>query len=197
MSTHPTPFLSPEEYLEIERAAERKSEYYQGEMFMMAGASPRHAWIVTNLVGELRQQLKGRSCRVSSNDLRLRVSSTGLYTYPDVMVVCGEPRYAEDQKDTLLNPVVIIEVLSESTRDYDRGRKFQHYRTLPSLREYLTVAQDTPHVEHWTRQEENSGLLAEFGDLSQSIQLPSIECALSLAEIYDKVEWAASDGLSR
>lgn len=196
MSTHPTPFLSPEEYLEIERAAERKSEYYKGEMFMMAGASPRHAWIVTNLVGELRQQLKGRPCRVSSNDLRLRVSATGLYTYPDVMVVCGEPRYAEDQKDTLLNPVVIIEVLSESTRDYDRGRKFQHYRTLPSLREYLTVAQDTPHVEHWTRQEENSGLLAEFGDLSQSIQLPSIECALSLAEIYDKVEWATSDGLS-
>lgn len=190
MASRPDTFLTPEEYLEIERKAEFKSEYYEGKMFAMAGASARHAWIVTNLVGELRQQLKTKPCRVASSDLRLRVSPTGLYTYPDVMVVCGEPQYASNQGDTLLNPTVIIEVLSNSTRDYDRGRKFEHYRSLPSLREYLTVAQDTRHVEHWTRQEENRGILAEFNDLTQSIQLTSIDCVLSLAEVYDKVDWS-------
>ena len=189
MASRPNPFLTPEEYLDIERKAEFKSEYYHGEMFAMAGGSPRHAWIIANLIYELVRQLKGRPCRVYPSDLRLRVSPTGLYTYPDVMVVCGEPQYADDQKDTLLNPVVILEVLSDSTRDYDRGRKFQFYRTLPSLLEYLTVAQDAPHIEQWTRQEENRGLLSEFNDLSQSIQLTSIDCVLSLAEVYDKVDW--------
>src|SRR5436190_1462002 len=118
MPSYPTTFLSPEEYLEIERNAERKSEYYRGEMFALAGASPRHAWIITNLVRELSQQLRTKPCRVSANDLRLRVLPTGLYTYPDVMVVCGEPQFADYRKDTLLNPIVIIEVLSDSTRDY-------------------------------------------------------------------------------
>src|SRR5262245_12190039 len=132
MPTQLKTFLTPEKYLEIERRAEFKSEYYNGDMFGMSGASPRHAWIVPNIVAELRQQLKGRPCRVASNDLRLRVLPSGLYTYPDVMVVCGEPRFADDQKDTLLNPVVIVEVLSESTRDYDRGQKFQFYRGLAS-----------------------------------------------------------------
>src|SRR5205809_2192753 len=152
MASRPNTFLTPEEYLEIERKAAFKSEYYQGEMFAMAGGSPPHAWIISNLNYELVRQLKGRPCRVGTNDLRLRVLPSGLYTYPDVMVVCGKPQYADYRKDTLLNPIVIIEVLSDSTRDYDRGRKFQHYRALPSLQEYLTVAQDTPHIEHWTRQ---------------------------------------------
>src|SRR6185436_11448086 len=120
MSSQPTTLLSPEEYLEIERKAERKSEYYQGEMFAMAGASPRHAWIVSNLIIELGRQLKTKPCRVSASDLRLRVSPTGLYTYPDVIVVCGEPQFADNQNDTLLNPTLIVEVLSDSTRDYDR-----------------------------------------------------------------------------
>ena len=191
MSSQPKTFLTPEEYLEIERKAEFKSEYYDGEMFALAGASLRHAWIVTNLGRELSLQLKGRPCRVASNDVRLRVSPTRLFTYPDIMVVCGEPKCADDQKDTLLNPVVIIEVLSDSTKNYDRGQKFQHYRSLPSLREYLTVAQDTPHIEHWTRQEENRGTLAEYNELSQSIQLTSIDCLLSLAEVYDKVDFTA------
>lgn len=191
MSTQPKTFLSPAEYLELERRAEVKSEYYEGEMFAMAGASPRHVWITANLVRELGQQLKAKPCRVSASDLRLRVTPTSLYTYPDVVVVCGEPRFADDQKDTLLNPTVIIEVLSESTRDYDRGRKFQHYRTLPSLAEYLTVEQDEPHVEHCTRQPESRWLLAEFADLGQSIRLASIDCVLPLAEVYDKIDWSA------
>jgi Uma2 family endonuclease len=189
MSTQPKSFLTPEEYLEIERKAEFKSEYYKGEMFAMAGASSWHAWIVTNISAELRQQLKGRPCRVSSNDLRLRVLPSGLYTYPDLMVVCGEPQYADGRNDTVLNPVVIIEVLSESTRDYDRGQKFQFYRALPSLREYLTVAQDTPHIEQWTRKDDNHGILSEYNDLNQSVQLSSIDCVLALSEVYDKVDW--------
>jgi Uma2 family endonuclease len=191
MSSQPTTLLSPDEYLELERKAERKSEYFQGEMFFMSGASRWHGLIVTNLVRELSQQLKANTCEVHSNDLRLRVSASGLYTYPDVMVVCGEPQFADNQKDTLLNPNLIVEVLSDSTRDYDRGRKFQHYRTLPSLREYLTVEQDAPHIEHWTRQPEDRWLLTEFSDLSQSIQLASLGCVLPLTEAYHKVVWPA------
>jgi Uma2 family endonuclease len=189
MSSQPKTFLTPEEYLEIERKAERKSEYYQGEMFAMAGASREHGLIVTNVTIELGSQVRGRPCEVHSNDLRMRVSPTGLYTYPDVIVVCGEFRYADDQNDTLLNPTVIIEVLSRSTRDYDRGMKFEQYRKLPSLREYLTIDQYRPHIEHWTRQQEHLGLLAEYDDLGQTIELTSIGCVLALAEVYDKVKW--------
>ncbi len=190
MAAHSTTFLTPAEYLEQERRAERKSEYLRGEVFAMAGASRRHGLIVTNLVAEMRQQLKGKPCEVYSNDLRLRVTTAGLYTYPDVMVACGEIQFADDQKDTLLNPVLLIEVLSESTRDYDRGRKFQYYRTLPSLVEYLTVAQDEPHVEHYTRQQQDRWLLAEFSSPNQTIPLASIPCVLPVAEIYDKIDWS-------
>lgn len=192
MSAQPKTLLSPEEYLEQERRAEYKSEYFAGEVFAMAGASRRHGLIVTNLIAELRQQLKGKPCEVYSGDLRLRVTPAGLYTYPDVMVVCSDVQFADDQKDTVLNPVVLIEVLSESTSDYDRGRKFEYYRTLPSLREYLTVAQDRPHIEHWTRQQEDSGNLVEFNSLSQTIRLASIDCVLPLREIYDKVDWVTA-----
>ena len=189
MSSLPSSFLSPAEYLEIERRAEYKSEYYRGEMFAMAGASLRHAVIVGNLGGELRQRLKGKRCGAYSTDLRLQISPTGLYTYPDVMVICGDVQYADERKDTVLNPVVIIEVLSDSTRDYDRGRKFQHYRSLASLQEYLTVEQDAIHVEHWRRQQSNQWLLSEFEKREGSVSLDSIGCTVPLAEIYDKVEW--------
>jgi Uma2 family endonuclease len=184
--------LTPDEYLDQERRSERKSEYFQGEIFAIAAASPQHVLIVTNLVRELSQQLKERSCRVYSSDLRLRVTPTGLYTYPDVLVVCGDAQFADDQRDTVLNPVLIIEVLSDSSRDYDRGRKFQHYRGLPWLVEYLTVGQDAPHIEHWARQPENRWLLAEFDGISQSIRLASIGCLLRMSEVYDKTEWIAA-----
>jgi len=131
---------------------------------------------------------------VYSSDLRLRVSSTRLYTYPDVIVAPGEPQFADDQKDTLLNPLLIIEVLSDSTSDYDRGRKFEHYRALPSLMEFVTVAQDKPHIEQWTRQPESHWLLTEFGNLAQTIKLASVDCVLPLAEVYDKVEWDTAQG---
>jgi Uma2 family endonuclease len=191
MSSQRTTFITPEEYLAQERLADHKSEYFQGEVFAMSGASPRHVWIAANVTAEFRQQLKGKPCRVSASDLRLRVTPAGLYTYPDVMVVCGEPQYAEDQKDTLLNPVLIVEVLSNATRDYDRGRKFQHYRKLPSLVEYLMIEQDEPHVEHWTRQPDNHWDFVEFDGLTQSLQLTSIGCTLPLTEIYDKIDFPA------
>lgn len=191
MSAQPN-FLTPAEYLERERRAEFKSEYFQGEMFAMAGASRRHGLITTNLIREISQQLKGKPCEVYSSDLRLRVTAAGLYTYPDVIVACGDIQFADDQKDTILNPVLLIEVLSESTRDYDRGRKFQYYRTLPSLVEYLTVAQDEPHVEQYTRQNGGQWLLQEFSEMSETIRLVSFPGVLPLTEIYDKVEWTGS-----
>jgi Uma2 family endonuclease len=189
MSTQPKTFLTPEQYLEIERKAEFKSEYYNGEMFAMAGGSPRHAFIIANIMYELVGQLKGRPSRVASSQLRLRVLPSGLYTYPDVMVICGGLQYADDRKDTVVNPVVIIEVLSESTRDYDRGQKFEFCRGLSSLREYVTIAQTAPHIEHWTRQEVDTGVLSEFNDLNQAIHLASINCVLKLSDVYDKVDW--------
>jgi Uma2 family endonuclease len=189
MPSQPKTFLSEAEYLELERQAERKSEYFQGEMFAMAGASRWHVAIVTNVVAELGRQLKRKPCCVFLSNLRLRVTPTGLYTYPDVVVVCPEMQFADDREDTVLNPTVIIEVLSDSTKDYDRGRKFQHYRTLPSLAEYLTVAQDSNHIEQWTRQADNRWLLSEFAGIGQTIELASIGCVLPLAEIYDKVEF--------
>lgn len=187
MSANPTTFVTLEEYLEHELQSEERNEYFKGEVFPMAHASERHALIVTNVAATLWQQTKAKPCRVYSSGLRLRVTPTGLYTYPDVVVICGNVEVA-DQKDTVLNPVVIVEVLSPSTKDYDRGQKFQHYRRLPSLIDYLMVAQDEPRVEHWTRQSENLGLLADFAGLGQVIQLASIDCILPLAEIYDKIE---------
>jgi Uma2 family endonuclease len=189
MSAQPN-LLTPEEYLEIERKAETKSEYFQGEMFAMAGGTPRHGWIIGNVTGGLWQRLRGKPCRVSPGDVRLRVSPTGLYTYPDVMVICGDPQYADDRKDTILNPVLIVEVLSESTRDYDRGQKFEHYRTLASVKDYLTIAQDKPHVEQWSRTEEGRWQLTELDQPGQTMELTSVGCALPLSEVYYQIDWS-------
>lgn len=188
MSSEPQKRLTPEEYLAIERQAETKSEYVDGEMFAMSGASPRHVLIATNIAVALGLRLKDRPCYVFTADLRLNVSPTGLFTYPDVVVACGELKYRDDRRDTLLNPVVLFEVLSESTEAYDRGRKFEHYRTLPSLAEYLLVAQDKPHVEQFVRQPDARWLLGEFNHPDDVVTLPSLGCTLPLAEIYAKVD---------
>ena len=187
MSTDPKPFLSPHDYLALERASEERSEYLDGETFAMTGSSRSHNLIVVNLGGELRRELKGRNCELYTHDMRLQVSATGLYTYPDVVVVCGEPRLADDQGDTLLNPTVVLEVLSPSTESYDRGKKFEHYRTLPSLREYLLVRQDEPLIEQFVRQPDDHWLFSATGGLEATVRLPSIDCALALAEVYDRV----------
>lgn len=191
MSLQPKTFLTPEEYLAIERKAEYKSEYFNGEMFAMAGASAQHVLIVTNVAAELRGQLRRKPCTVYSTDLRVRVSPTGLYTYPDVVVICGQPQFADEDRDMVLNPTLIVEVLSESTKDYDRGGKFEHYRSLSSFGEYVLIAQDRCHVEHFIRQSDNRWLLSETNKIEDTIHLSSIDCTLALTEVYDKVDLPA------
>ena len=188
MSSQTKVFYTPEEYLTLERQAEYKSEYFNGEIFAMTGASRRHNLVAANVLASLHGQLRKRPCEVYSSDMRVKVSPAGLYTYPDVVVVCGEPLFDDKHKDTLLNPTVLVEVLSKSTASYDRGEKFAHYRKLDSLAEYLVVAQDKYHVEHYTRQPGNRWLLSETDDIQKIIHLSSIECDLALADIYDKVE---------
>jgi Uma2 family endonuclease len=188
MSSQAQKRFTPEEYLALEREAQCKSEYYAGEIFAMAGASRWHNLIVANIISELRSQLKGRPCTTYPSDMRLKVCPTGLYTYPDVTVVCGEAQFEDNQQDTLLNPTLIVEVLSDSTEAYDRGGKFAHYRKLASLMEYVLIAQTKPHIEHYVRQPDNRWLLAEADSLHDTLHLPSIDCRLALVEVYDKVE---------
>ncbi|MGA9624926.1 MAG: Uma2 family endonuclease [Bryobacteraceae bacterium] len=192
MSTQPKTFLTPEQYLEIEREAEYKSEYFQGEMFAMAGAGEAHNVLVGNLVTGLNNHLRSRPCRVYSNDMRVRVSATGLYTYPDVVVVCGERRFLDERRDTLLNPSLLIEVLSPSTEAYDRGKKFEHYRSIESLREYLLVASDRVHVDLYTRQPDGRWLLTSADRLEDSLDLQSVGCRLALLDLYEKTDLPGS-----
>lgn len=187
MSSQPQLRYTPEEYLMRERQAEYKSEYLAGEIFAMSGASERHNLIAGNIFAAFHAQLRGRPCRAYVNDMRVKVSTTGLYTYPDVVALCGEPQFDDEQKDTLLNPTVIVEVLSPSTEAYDRGGKFGHYRKLASLAEYVLVSQEESHIEHYVRQPDNQWLLSEASGLQEAVQLPSINCTLALSEVYEKV----------
>ena len=187
MSTHPKAFLTPEEYLEIERQAEIRSEYYQGEMFAMAGGSEAHNILVDNLVVAFRLKLRGGSCRSYSRDMRVQVSATGFYTYPDLVVVCGERKFLDEKRDTLLNPNLIVEVLSPTTEAYDRGRKFSHYRALESLQEYVLVSQDRIQVECFKRQSAGQWLLTAASRPDDAVCLDSVGCTLPLADIYEDV----------
>lgn len=189
MSAQPKVFMTPEEYLAHERAAEYKSEYWGGEVFAMSGASRRHNIIVGNVVASFHSQLRGRDCILYPSDMRIRVSPTGLYTYPDVTVVCGQEQFADEEEDTLLNPTVIVEVLSPSTESYDRGKKFQNYRTIDTLQEYILIAQDSYRIEHYRRQDNQQWLLTEATKLEDAVHLPSISCELALANVYEKVEF--------
>jgi Uma2 family endonuclease len=192
MASLTSTFITPEEYLERERLAETKSEYYRGEIFAMAGATLTHARIVRNLVQKLGIHLGAGGCEVFSGEVRLYVPSIGLYTYPDVMVICGSPALTDSHVDTIMNPVVVIEVLSESTKDCDRGQKFENYRTISSLMEYVTIAEDRAHIEVWTRQPGNGWLLKETDGAAatslQSFSLQSIGVELQLSEVYEKVD---------
>jgi Uma2 family endonuclease len=188
MSLQPKSLHTPEEYLVLERKAGYKSEYFAGEIFAMSGASEQHNLIVANVVATLHTQFRNRPCKVYASDMRVKVSPTGLYTYPDVVALCSEPRFDDDQKDTLLNPTVIIEVLSPSTEAYDRGDKFGHYRKLASLTEYILISQEKIHIERYVRQPDNQWLLSETSGLHDTVQLPSINCTLVLDEVYEKVE---------
>jgi Uma2 family endonuclease len=191
MSTPPKTYLTPEQYLEIERKAEFKSEYYNGEMFAMPGASYAHIKIVAHAMRELGQQLRGRACEPLSNDMRVRVTPS-VYAYPDIVIVCGEPQFADDTFDILLNPTVIIEVLSKSTEAYDRGLKSRKYRSLHSLSEYLMISSQQVSAELYTRRPDGHWLLTERESLEESIDLKSVDCHLLLADLYEKVDFGAS-----
>ena len=182
-------WISPEEYLEMERQAETKSEYIAGEIFAMAGASRSHNLIVRNISRGLDPQREGQACEVYPNDMRVEVDPTGLYTYPDVVIVCGQPQFKDAGEDTLLNPTVIMEVLSDSTASYDRGEKFEHYGTLPSLTDYLLIAQDRAAIEQRVRTDRGWQLAFHYG-LDAVVPLPSIGCALPLSDVYDRIEFA-------
>ena len=181
--------LTPQEYLARERRAEFKSEYFQGEMFAMAGASYAHTLIKDNFAGEARSLFKGGPCRVLTSDMRVKIPATGLYTYPDVAIICDDPQFEDDTFDTLLNPKVLVEVLSDSTEKYDRGTKFRHYRKIPSLQEVVLIAQDRPMVERFVRQPEGDWLLTEFGEIGQDFAFATIPVKIPLAEIYRDVEF--------
>jgi Uma2 family endonuclease len=187
MSTQVQQRLTPQEYLALERQAQYKSEYFNGEMFAMSGASRRHNLSCVNVAAAFHTQLRQLLCEVYAGDMRVKVNQTGLYTYPDVVVVCGEPQFEDTELDTLLNPTLIVEVLSDSTEDYDRGRKFEPYRTLPSLQEYLLVAQENFHITHYVRQPDNTWVLSDILQTNAEILLPSIHCRLLMAEVYAKV----------
>jgi Uma2 family endonuclease len=188
MATNPTRHITPEEYLAIERTATFKSEYFNGEVFAMAGAQEPHVLLVTNLVAELRTKLRRNGCRVYSTDMRVCVSPTGQYVYPDLTVVCSPPIFLDSTLDTLTNPQLIIEVLSPTTQDYDRGGKFTSYRTIPSFQEYLTVASDEIHIEQHVRKEKEGGwFLTDHTNVSGNIPLHSIGIDLMLADIYDGI----------
>lgn len=193
MTTQPNVRLTPEEYLRIERAAEWKSEYIDGEMFAMAGASPRHVLVATNLAGEFRTGLRQSPCTVYTADLRVATDRHRHYTYPDV-VVAGEPlQFVDDRRDTITNPTLIAEVLSESTEKYDRGAKSERYRAVPTLAEYMLVSQERVHIELYTRQANGGWTLREWNDPAAEIELASVGCRLKIAEVYAKVEFDPTD----
>jgi Uma2 family endonuclease len=192
MASQAKPFYTPEEYLALERAAEYRSEYLDGEIYAMSGASAAHNTIAMNIVRHLGNQFEGRPCRVFASDLRVRVSPNRMYTYPDVVAVCGPREFADDHSDTLLNPTVVFEVLSPSTEAYDRGEKFARYWRLASLTDYVLVAQDQMRVEHFARQGDGWFVTAAESP-DETLRLAALDAELVLRAIYTNVEFPAPE----
>ena len=184
------PHYTAEDYLTLERSASIKSEFHEGQIYAMAGASRKHNLITINIARELSIQLKKRPCEAYISDMRVKAAKVVNYYYPDIAVVCATPQFEDTHLDTLINPTVLIEVLSPSTEAFDRGGKFAHYRKIASLQEYLLVAQDQPSIERYVRQGD-VWILTEAVELEASVPLESIDCVLSLGEVYDK---ALDDG---
>ncbi len=181
--------MTVQEYLAQERQAQIKSEYIEGEVVAMTGASRKHNLIVVNLVSSLHRQLRSRPCEIYSADMRVAVDQAEFYTYPDIVVTCEDPQFRDDQLDTLLNPTLIVEVLSPSASSYDRGEKFRRYRQLPSLQDYLIISQEQASIEHYQRQGKSEWTLVDIEGLASQIVLPSIQCQLLLQDIYEKVSF--------
>ncbi len=184
--------VSPEEYLVRERQAEYRHEYVAGQIVAMSGATRRHNLISVNMTREISNSLKGRPCEVYAADMRVRLEGARFYTYPDVVAVCGEPRFEDGELDTLLNPTVIVETLSPTTAAYDRGDKFAYYRQIASLQDYVLISQDRMRVEHYVRNGE-FWLYNALDGSAEALSLASIKCQLPLAEIYDKVSFDADE----
>ena len=178
-----------DEYFAIEERAERKSEYHNGDMFLMAGASREHNILPRNLAGQLFAKLQGTSCQVFFTDMRVRVQRTGLYTYPDLLIVGGTPEYATENRDTLVNPKVVIEILSDSTERYDRTTKFRHYKQLPSVQEYVLVSQAEPLVERFTRQDDGAWGQVDFVGLETEMVIASVPLSVPMADVFRGVEF--------
>ncbi len=187
MAAQPEQKWTPEQYLAYERESDVKHEFLDGQIYAMAGASESHNLIITNAIGILYNQLHKRQCRTYASDMRVKVSRTGLYTYPDVVVVCGTPQLEDERRDTLLNPTVVIEVLSPSTETYDRGKKGFHYRTVQSIQEYLLIAQDIQQIEHYKRDANGQWLIINISGSDGVVDLRSIDCRLSVSDLYENV----------
>jgi Uma2 family endonuclease len=183
------PKLTLAEYLARERTADVKSEYYRGETFAMAGASREHNTAKENLIVELGMRLKGSPCRTYSSDQRVKVSATGLYTYPDIVVVCGKPEFDPEDPDTLVNPVAIIEILSPATERYDRGAKFRQYQQIPSFQEYVLVSQDEPVIERFVRQPDGTWVLTVMAGLTGEVAFASVPVRVAMADVYNGVDF--------
>ncbi|MCP4657820.1 MAG: Uma2 family endonuclease [bacterium] len=194
MSPEPQRKWTAEEYLAFERESPIKHEHYGGEISAMAGASAAHNRITWNIVEALGPQLKARGCEGFVADMRVLIPATGLYTYPDVAVVCDEPEFADEELDTLLNPILIIEILSPATEDYDRGRKFAHYRSLPSLSAYLVIAQEEVRAELSVRQPDGSWRFSETTAIDARVELSPIGATLTLADVYARVRELRGSG---
>ena len=189
-STAVQTYFTPEEYLAFERKATTKHEYLNGQIVAMSGASFAHNFLTMNVANQLYNQLIGGECQVAASDMRVKVTEIDSYFYPDVVVVCGEPRAEDDTFDTLLNPVLIVEILSPSTEVYDRGEKFEHYQQIASLKDYILISQDEVRVEHYCRH--GSGWMqSEFRELEDVLSLLSIGCELRLQDVYRRVEIAS------
>jgi Uma2 family endonuclease len=180
---------TPEEYLAYERASQERHELINGEIRLMAGAGVNHVRIVRNIIRQLDTQLDESECEILNNDIRTKIKLKKSYTYPDLVAICGEPELEDGEFDTLLNPVLIVEVLSPATEGYDRGEKFQSYRTIDTLQEYLMIAQDRLAVELYRRQADGTWLLSEANTFESRLNLTSIDCTLTLAEIYKRVSF--------
>ena len=184
-------FYTPEEYLALEEKADGKSEYYQGEIFAMAGGSCNHNVIAGNFYSALNQSLQAKPCVVFTSDMRLFVEEVDLYTYPDVMVVCGQPQFIKGRTDTVTNPLVIVEVLSNSTQEYDRGLKFELYRTLDSLKDFLLIDQHRIYVEYFHKSKDSRWMLVDIKSVEKAVTIESVGIEIPIARIYHKVDWFA------
>jgi len=182
-------YISPEEYLLAERSASIKHEYYNGEIYAMSGASVQHNEIFSNVFSLLAIELKGKHCRPFGSDLRIHIPENTLYTYPDISIVCGEYQTTDDAKDTITNPSVIIEILSASTKNYDRGDKFNFYRSIPTLKEYILIDSTAIGVELFSRNEDSSWHLVEFKNLNDDFFIKTIGLYVPLSEIYSNISF--------